>query len=262
VINNLGKLTGKRALITGASSGIGAAIARAYAQEGAAVAIGANTGIERANKLADEINAAGGRAVVVVGDLMSRSDTDRIVDDAIAAFDGLDILVHNAGIDATNPVPIAETSDDFWDRAIGIHLTAAFRLAKRAIPTLLKGNKPSVLFIGSVAGIVAWQDDAPYNVAKAGLHHLAKCIAVDYAKTGLRANCLAPGVIDTPLTRLFAAGMEGGEEEAMKVLANLHPVGRYGSVDEVTAAAVFLVSDAASFITGAVLPIDGGMTIV
>lgn len=259
---NQGKLAGKRALITGASSGIGAAIARAYAQEGAAVVIGANTGVGRANKLADEIKAAGGQAVVVVGDLTSRADTDRIVDEAVAAFEGLDILVHNAGIDATNPVPIADTSDEFWDRAIAIHLTAAFRLAKRTIPALLKGNKPAVLFIGSVAGLVAWQDDAPYNVAKAGLHHLAKCIAVDYAKTGLRANAVAPGVIDTPLTRLFAAGMDGGEAEAMKVLANLHPIGRYGTVDEVTAAAVFLVSDEASFITGTVLPIDGGMTMV
>ena len=257
---------GKRALITGASSGIGASIARAYAREGAAIAIGAFTGVARAKKLAKEITERGGRAVVVGGDLSSREDTDRIADKAIAAFGGLDILVHNAGIDVVGPAPVAETSDEIWDRHIAIHLTAGFRLAKRIIPTLLKGRGPSILFIGSVAGLVAWEGDVAYNVAKAGLHHLTKCIAVDYAKAGLRANCIAPAVIDTPLTRQFAQGMakdeEDGEDKAMSQLAAMHPIGRYGTVDEVTAAAVFLVSDEASFVTGIVLPVDGGFTMV
>jgi NAD(P)-dependent dehydrogenase (short-subunit alcohol dehydrogenase family) len=257
-----GRLTGKRALITGGSSGIGAAIARAFVREGAAVAIGAFSGTGRAAQLAAELRAAGGRAVVVVGDLRARADTDRVVDEAVAALGGLDILVHSAGIDATVIAPVGETSDEFWDEALAIHLTAAFRLTKRALPALLRGNKPAVLFVGSVAGLVAWEGDVAYNVAKAGLHHLARCIAVDYAKVGLRANCIAPGVIDTPLTRAFAQGMDPDLEKAMAQLAALHPMGRYGSVEDVTAAAVFLVSDEASFVTGAVLPIDGGMTIV
>lgn len=257
-----GRLAGKRALVTGGSSGIGAAIVRAFAREGASVAIGAFSGTGRAADLADEIRASGGRAVVVSGDLRVREQIDRLVDEAIAALGGLDILVHSAGIDATVIAPVAETSDEFWDEALAIHLTAAFRLVKRAIPTLLKGNKPAILFVGSVAGIVAWEGDAAYNVAKAGLHHLARCIAVDYAKAGLRANCIAPGVIDTPLTRRFAAGMNADVEAAMAQLAALHPMGRYGATDEVASAAVFLVSDEVSFITGAVLPIDGGMTAV
>jgi NAD(P)-dependent dehydrogenase (short-subunit alcohol dehydrogenase family) len=144
---NEGRLGGKRALITGASSGIGAAIAKAYAREGAAVAIGAFTGLGRARKLAKEINDQGGRATVVVGDVASRADTDRIVDEALAAFNGLDILVHNAGIDALEPAPVGETSDEFWDRCMAIHLTAGFRLFKRALPALLKGKGASVLFI-------------------------------------------------------------------------------------------------------------------
>jgi NAD(P)-dependent dehydrogenase (short-subunit alcohol dehydrogenase family) len=126
-------------------------------REGTAVAIGAFAGVERANKLAQEIKEGGGRAIVVVGDLASREDTDRIVDQAVSAFDGLDILVHNAGIDITQPGPVGETTDEFWDRVLAIHLTAGFRLTKRALPALLKGRGPAVLFIGSVAGVVAWE---------------------------------------------------------------------------------------------------------
>lgn len=259
---NHGRLAGKRALVTGASSGIGSGIASAYAREGAAVAIGAHTGADRAKKLADEINGKGGRAIVVVGDLASRDETDRIAEEAIATLGGLDILVHNAGIDYTVPALTGDTSDDFWDRCLAIHLTAGFRLVKRALPALLKGNGPAILFIGSVAGMVSWEKDVAYNVAKAGLHHLAKCIAIDYAKTGLRANCIAPGVIDTPLVRASKPKDPKDFEKAMARLAAMHPVGRYGTVDEVAAAAVFLVSDEASFITGTILPVDGGFTMV
>jgi len=143
-----------------------------------------------------------------------------------------------------------------------LHLTAAFRLSKRLIPALLKGNNPSIVFIGSVCGLVAWQDDVAYNVAKAGLQHLGRCIASDYAKAGLRANIIAPGVIDTPLTRNYASGMPGGEAEGLKTLANMHPIGRIASANEIAEAAAFLASDKASFITGVVLPIDGGLTMI
>jgi NAD(P)-dependent dehydrogenase (short-subunit alcohol dehydrogenase family) len=99
-------------------------------------------------------------------------------------------------------------------------------------------------------------------VAKAGLQHLARCIASDYAKTGLRANVIAPGVIDTPLTRYYAAGMPGGQAEGLKVLAAMHPMGRYAAAEEIAGVALFLASDKASFITGVVLPVDGGLTMV
>jgi meso-butanediol dehydrogenase/(S,S)-butanediol dehydrogenase/diacetyl reductase len=201
-------------------------------------------------------------AVVVTADLADRAETDRAADEAVRAFGGLDIFVHCAGIDVTRTAPTHETSDDTWDRMLAIHLTAAFRLSRRVIPALLKGTKPSVTFIGSVAGMVAWEGDVAYNVAKAGLHHLTRCIAADYAKSGLRANVIAPGVIDTPLTRAYASGMEGGEASGLKVLAGLHPLGRYATPEEVAGAAVFLASDKAAFITGAVLPVDGGLTMV
>ena len=142
---------------------------------------------------------------MVQADLYDRQQTERAAEDVIAGLGGLDIFVHSAGIDVTQTAPTHETSDELWDRMMTLHLTAAFRLSKRLIPALLKGKNPSIVFIGSVCGLVAWEDDVAYNVAKAGLHHLARCIASDYAKAGLRANIIAPGVIDTPLTRNYAS---------------------------------------------------------
>lgn len=257
------RLAGKRALITGGSSGIGAAIVSAFAEHGAAVAIGASRRVEDARRIAASLNARGSRAVVVSGDLTSREETDRVADEAIAGLGGLDIFVHCAGIDVTQTAPTHLTSDDIWDRMLAIHLTSAFRISRRIIPVMLAGgNNPSIIFVGSVAGMMAWEGDVAYNVAKAGLHHLAKSIAADYAKQGLRANVIAPGVIDTPLTRAFAEGMPGTMDEAMHTLAGMHPMGRYATVDEVAGSAVFLASDESSFITGVVLPVDGGLTMV
>ena len=257
-----GALTGKRAFVTGGSSGIGACIVNLFAEEGADVAIGASKRVSQARDLAARITASGRRAVVIEADLTDPAAADAAGDAAVVALGGLDIFVHCAGIDVTATAPTHDTPTDTWDRMIGLHLTAAFRISRRVIPALLQGHKPSIIFIGSVAGIVAWEGDVAYNVAKAGLHHLARCIAADYAKAGLRANAIAPGVIDTPLTRGYAGGMDGGEAAGMRVLAGLHPMGRYAQPGEVAAATLFLASDAAGFITGAVLPVDGGMTMV
>lgn len=256
------RLDGKRALVTGGSSGIGAAIVKALAASGAHVAIGASRRVEQARQMAETIRAGGGTATAIAADLAHAENCQRLVDEAVSALGGLDILIHSAGIDVTQTASLHETPDETWDQMLAIHLTAAFHISKRAIPALLKNPASSVLFVGSVAGIVAWEGDVAYNVAKAGLHHLARCIAADYSKQGLRANAIAPGVIDTPLTRGYASGMPGGEAEGMKVLAGLHPVGRYAAVEEVASAAVYLVSDQASFITGTVLPIDGGLTMI
>jgi NAD(P)-dependent dehydrogenase (short-subunit alcohol dehydrogenase family) len=255
-----GLLAGRRAYVTGGSSGIGAAIVKAFAEEGARVAIGCMRQVDQAKTMAR--NLPGGNHIVVQADLYDKAQTERAADEVIAGLGGLDIFVHSAGIDVTQTAPTHETSDDLWDRMMNLHLNAAFRLSRRLIPALLKGKNPSIVFIGSVCGLVAWEGDVAYNVAKAGLQHLARCIASDYAKQGLRANVIAPGVIDTPLTRAYAGGMPGGEAEGLKVLANMHPVGRYAKPHEIAEAAAFLSSDKASFITGVVLPIDGGLTMV
>jgi len=253
-----GLLSGKRAYVTGGSSGIGAAIVKTFAEEGARVAIGASSHAREAEVLAQSLPANGGH-LVVKADLQPRKQIARAAEDVVSNLGGLDIFVHSAGIDVTQTAVTHETSEELWDKMMDLHLNAAFLLSKALIPTLLKGNKPAIVFIGSVCGLVAWEGDVAYNVAKAGLQHLARCIASDYAKQGLRANVIAPGVIDTPLTRNYAAGMPGGEAEGLKALAAMHPLGRIAVPVEIASAAAFLASDKASFITGIVLPIDGGL---
>ncbi|WP_395021296.1 SDR family NAD(P)-dependent oxidoreductase [Dongia sp.] len=252
-----GLLSGKRAYVTGGSSGIGAAIVRTFAEEGARVAIGASTHAREAEAMAKEL--PGGGHLVVKADLTDRRQIARAAQEVVAGLGGLDIFVHSAGVDVTQTAVAHETSEALWDKMMDLHLNAAFFLSKALIPTLLQGNKPGLVFIGSVCGLVAWEGDVAYNVAKAGLQHLARCIASDYAKQGLRANVIAPGVIDTPLTRNYASGMPGGEAEGLKTLAAMHPIGRIAVPQEIASAAAFLASDQASFITGTVLPIDGGL---
>jgi NAD(P)-dependent dehydrogenase (short-subunit alcohol dehydrogenase family) len=252
-----GLLSGKRAYVTGGSSGIGAAIVKVFAAEGARVAIGASTHVKEAEALAAALPGDG--HAVVQADLTDRQAITRAADDVVARLGGLDIFVHSAGVDVTQTAVAHETSEETWDQMIDLHLNAAFFLSKKLIPVMLKGNKPAMVFVGSVCGLVAWEGDVAYNVAKAGLQHLARCIASDYAKQGLRANVIAPGVIDTPLTRKYASGMPGGEAEGLKALAAMHPIGRTAQPEEIAHAAAFLASDKASFITGTVLPIDGGL---
>jgi NAD(P)-dependent dehydrogenase (short-subunit alcohol dehydrogenase family) len=253
-----GLLSGKRAYVTGGSSGIGAAIVKTFAEEGARVAIGASSHAKEAEALARSLPGKDGH-VVVKADLTDRRQIAQTAQDVVTGLGGLDIFVHSAGIDVTRTAVAHETPDALWDRMMDLHLNAAFFLSKALIPTLLKGDRPAMVFIGSVCGLVAWEGDVAYNVAKAGLQHLARCIASDYARQGLRANVIAPGVIDTPLTRNYAAGMPGGEAEGLKTLAAMHPVGRIAVPAEIAGAAAFLASDKASFITGTVLPIDGGL---
>jgi NAD(P)-dependent dehydrogenase (short-subunit alcohol dehydrogenase family) len=252
-----GLLSGKRAYVTGGSSGIGAAIVKTFAEEGARVAVGASSHAKEAEAMVKSL--PGGGHIVVKADLTDRKQIAQAARDVIAGLGGLDIFVHSAGVDVTQTAVAHETSEALWDKMMDLHLNAAFFLSKALIPTLLQGNKPALVFIGSVCGLVAWEGDVAYNVAKAGLQHLARCIASDYAKQGLRANVIAPGVIDTPLTRNYAGGMPGGEAEGLKTLAAMHPLGRIAVPQEIASAAAFLASDKASFITGTVLPIDGGL---
>src|SRR5262245_50672419 len=150
-----GILAGRRAYVTGGSSGIGAAIVKAFAAEGARVAIGASSQAQRAQATAKTLPVSGDPHIVVRANFYDKAETQRAADEVIAGLGGLDIFVHSAGIDVTRTAPTHETSDELWDQMMGLHLNAAFRLSKRLIPALLQGKSPSIIFIGSVCGLVA-----------------------------------------------------------------------------------------------------------
>lgn len=258
----MGRLEGKLALVTGGSSGIGRAIAERFANEGAAVAVGAASNREGALETLRRVQAAGSDGAVVLGDVSQVDEARRVVDEAVDALGGLDIVVNNAGIDIdTGPRPAADFDVETWDRLIAVNLRGPFLVSKFAIPHLLKRGGGALLGIGSVAGLLAWEGDCAYNAAKAGLHVLAQTIAVDYAAQGIRSNCICPGVIATEMHEAYVAGSADGQAEEDRLLAR-HPVRRFGRVDEVAALAATLCSDEVSFMTGALVPLDGGFTAV
>lgn len=258
----MGRLEGKLGLVTGGSSGIGRAIAERFANEGAAVAVGASSNREGAAETLRRVRAAGSDGAVVLGDVSQVDEARRVVEDAVAALGGLDIVVNNAGIDIdTGPRPAADFEVETWDRLIAVNLRGPFLVSKFAIPHLLERGGGALLGIGSVAGLYAWEGDCAYNAAKAGLHVLAQTIAIDYAKQGIRSNCICPGVIATELHEAYVAGSEDARAEEERLLAR-HPVGRFGRVEEVAALAATLCSDEVSFVTGALVPLDGGFTAV
>jgi NAD(P)-dependent dehydrogenase (short-subunit alcohol dehydrogenase family) len=244
----MGMLTGKSAIVSGASSGIGRAAALLFAREGARLILIAR----RPGPLedcADAIREAGGDAIAVPGDVTEAETHLRAVDMAMRAFGGLDIAFNNAG--AIGSVkPLAELTPDEWSPVIATNLTSAFLAARAQIPAMLDGNGGSVIFTGSFVGTsVGLPGMGAYAAAKAGLTGLVKGLAADYAHRGIRANCLLAGGTDTP--------MAGGDENKAWA-AGLHPIGRIARPEEIANAALFLASDLSSFVIGSNIWADGG----
>jgi NAD(P)-dependent dehydrogenase (short-subunit alcohol dehydrogenase family) len=257
------RLEGKLALVTGASTGIGRAIAERFAGEGAAVAVAAHTNRAAAEETLRRVEAAGSEGLVVLGDVADAAQAERIVAESVAALGGLDILVNNAGIDDTRgPVDVADLDVAVWDRISAVNLRGPFLVSKYALPHLVAKGGGAVLGIGSVGGLIAWPGTSAYSAAKAGLHALIRTIAVEYATRGVRANCICPGVIEG--TALHEAYLEAAPDarELEATVTKLHPVGRLGRPEEIAALAVLLCSDEATFVTGALVPADGGFTTV
>ncbi|MCY7304533.1 MAG: glucose 1-dehydrogenase [Thermoleophilia bacterium] len=256
------RMEGRLALVTGASRGIGRAIAERFAAEGAAVVVNAAQDCAGAEAVAARIVEAGGRCTVAMGDVSDADAAERIVAEAVAALGGLDTLVNNAGIDISDGTEkVADFSIEAWDRVQAVNLRGAFLISKFAIPHILERGGGAILGVGSVAGLTAWKHDAHYNASKAGLHLLMQSIAVDYAEAGIRANCVCPGVIETTMHTDWIETSPDGRELEAEILAR-HPVGRYGRVEDVAAVAVTLCADENRFLTGALVPVDGGYTAV
>jgi NAD(P)-dependent dehydrogenase (short-subunit alcohol dehydrogenase family) len=240
------RLAGKRALVTGASRGIGEAIARLFAAEGARVALLARDGA-RLDALAAELPGA----VAVRAELSRAEEVAGAVERAAAELGGLDTLVNAAAVDCEWK-PTAELSVESWDETMAVNLSGAFYVCRAAIPLLSAGGGGAIVNVTSVAAHKVWPEDVAYGVSKAGVELLTRTIAVEYAAQGIRANCLAPGVIDAGMTDLVESDAEREE------LAALHLLGRLGRPEEVAEAALWLVSDAAGFVTGTTLVVDGG----
>jgi NAD(P)-dependent dehydrogenase (short-subunit alcohol dehydrogenase family) len=246
-----GELSGRSALVTGAANGIGRAIARAFAEAGGKVLL---ADIERAaaEEAAAEIGAA---ALACECDVTQAASARAAVEAAVAAFGKLDIVVSNAAV-LSPLVTVEEMREEDWRRALDVNLTGAFNVCKPAIPRLREAGGGAVILIASQMARVVNPGQTAYCATKGALVQLAKGMAVDHAKDGIRVNTLSPGGIATDrLARRF-----GSLEEAERVWGPKHPLGRLGRPEEIARAAVFLASDASSFMTGSDLLVDGGYT--
>jgi 3-oxoacyl-[acyl-carrier protein] reductase len=243
-------LTGRTAFVTGASGGIGGAIARALAEQGAEVALG-GTKQAALEALADEL---GGKGHVVVADISDRAKTDAAFAEAEAALGGkVDILVNNAGV--TSDQLALRMKDEDWDRVIEINLTASFRLTRAALRGMMKRRWGRVIGITSVVGATGNPGQANYAASKAGMIGMTKAIAAEVASRGITVNCVAPGFIDTAMTAVLT------EEQNQRIAGNV-PAGRLGSAAEIAAAVVYFSSVESAYVTGATLHVNGGLAMV
>lgn len=249
-----GRFTGKVALVTGAASGIGRRIAERLAAEGAAVVLADRSG-PAAEQAAAALAAEGRSARAVEGDVTHAADCQRMVEDATTHFGGLDVLVNSAGIGRGGP--IAELPESDWDVVLDVNLKGTFLVCRAAFPALVARGGGAIINLASLAGMAASPGFGAYAASKAGVIQLTRVLAVEGAPQGIRANSLCPVWIDTPLLEGYITRTPDPAATRRQMTAMI-PLGRIGSVDDVAAAALFLASDEASFITGVALPLDGG----
>jgi NAD(P)-dependent dehydrogenase (short-subunit alcohol dehydrogenase family) len=246
-------LAGKVALITGGSAGIGAAIATRFAREGAAVVVTGRRK-EQLDRVVKTIEADGGRALAVAGSVTDPTHAPSAVEQAVRAFGKLNVLVNNAGVGAFGKT-LDETDDATWDDLLAVNLTGVFRMVKAAVPALRKAGGGAIVNVSSIAGLVGIPLTAAYSATKGGLDALTRCLAVDYAAHGIRCNSVNPGLVKTPMAESLTT-----DPERLAQVLSAYPLGRAGTPEDVANLVLFLASDEAAWVTGAVFPIDGGMT--
>jgi NAD(P)-dependent dehydrogenase (short-subunit alcohol dehydrogenase family) len=244
------ELTGKRALVTGGSRGIGAAIARDLARSGADVAINCRHADDAAHAIGQEIQQLGRRAPLILADMARGSDADRCVDEAVAALGGLDVLVHSAG--GPSPGKIEDVSPEQWRETFEVHVHAAYHLCQRALPSLRAAGEGAIILISSAAGIRGCPGAIAYGTVKGAILHFTRMLARDLADDNIRVNCVSPGIIRTRFHDAMTS------EAQAHNLANRIPLHREGTSEDVAQAVHLLVTN--EFMTGESITVDGGMT--
>jgi NAD(P)-dependent dehydrogenase (short-subunit alcohol dehydrogenase family) len=247
-----GRLTDKVCLITGAASGIGKAAALAFAREGAILTLAdLSPGGEQTARMARDL---GGRAEFARCDISVPAEVEALIASIVNQHGRLDCAFNNAGIEGPL-TPMAEVSEELWDRIIRVDLRGVWLCLKHEIRQMMHGGNGAIVNTSSTAGICGTPGYSPYTAAKHGVIGLTKSAALQYAKSGIRVNAICPGMTDTPMMdRLL-----GGDPETEKLFLAGTPVGRKARAEEIAAAAIWLCSDESSFVTGAVLPVDGGV---
>jgi len=244
------RLHGKVALVTGGAAGIGRGIVERFAEAGARVAV---FDCDRAGA-EDVVSTVGGLAIE--GDVASDIDARRAVAETVARFGVLDVLVNNAGIEIHGTVEQMEPEQ--WDRVLAVNLRGSYLFSRYAVPHM-RGRGGAIVHISSVHALVSWPGEPAYDASKAGLVGLTRCMALDCGPHGIRVNAVCPGYIRTPMLDRWLA-TEPDPDATMRHVVGFHPLGRMGTPRDIADACLFLASDAAAFITGTCLVVDGGLT--
>lgn len=244
----------RTALVTGGAAGIGAGIATRFAEAGLAVAV-FDIDATGATRMAEQLSTHG-PAVAIQGDVANEGDAQRAIETTTAKLGRLDVLVNNAGIEITGSVRSLSSKE--WDRQIAVNLRGVFLMSKYAIP-VMAARGGAIVNISSVHAFVSWPDSAAYDATKSAIIGLTRAMALDHGRERIRVNAICPGYIDTPLMERWLATLPN-REEALEQIRGFHPLGRIGTPRDIAEAALFLASNAASFISGACLVVDGAMT--
>lgn len=247
------RLNDKVAIVTGAGSGIGKEIAILYANEGAKVVV-CDLNEEASTDVVNQITGSGGQAVAITANVANEEDIQHLFDQTVATYGTLDILVNNAGI-MDNFVPIAEITDELWDRVMSVNATSQMRTIRKAMPIFLKNEKGVIVNLASAAGLQGSRAGVAYTASKHAVVGLTKNVAFQYATKGIRCNAIAPGGVNTNIATTMSEPDTFGMERVMSGIAS-NP--RSGEPSEIASIALFLASDDASFVNGTIVQADGG----